>query len=212
MRIFLGILSLVLCLQAHESWLLADQYRIQPGDTLTVFTGNGHYFPASVTALAQRLIAKEYIILPGGEMELCASSPAGKARKTRLSISTPGLAVVVTELSRKPGGPTQHWLRSCVEVGEGVNATYRPQKKGLEIVPLQRPADWQSGNSLHFRLLDDGQPLRSQVFVSFNGNRSTYVTPAENGRFQIDASIPGTLLMVALDGPRSCSLTLELKP
>lgn len=98
--VFMGVLVVAPSALAHDLWVLAGQYRLEPFETTRVFINNGDVFPQSLSLLGEYRVTALDLYTPSEKVAISDFRVEGKSLTFEISPSVAGSHVVA--LSTRP--------------------------------------------------------------------------------------------------------------
>lgn len=191
----------------HDLWLDVQPAAPSPKAPATVIVGGGHYFPASDTALSDRLVRSLQVRKPDGQLVDLPSATKSKQREAALTPETPGLYVLTLVVQKPQLAQPEYWARALLPVASGPPAPYPTTGAGLEIVPLGELAALRVGQELKFEIQHDGAALEGKLQVVAEGGGTDWLSARAGEPAKLTLRKPGRHLITFAKGPQSCSLT-----
>lgn len=92
--VFLASVSIPASVAAHDLWVLAGQYRLEPFETTRVFINSGDDFPESLSLLGEHRVTGLALHTPGEKLLISEFRVEGKSLSFEITPTIPGSHVV----------------------------------------------------------------------------------------------------------------------
>ncbi|MCP2620231.1 DUF4198 domain-containing protein [Candidatus Aminicenantes bacterium AC-334-K16] len=123
--------ALVISLSAHDLWLVPQQFRLKPGEKVTILANTGMDFPHSLNAVTPERIKQFFLWGPAGKKEITQYQVQGKSLVVSLSLPEEGTYVIAAALKPKEIRLTAEEFNEYL-LHDGLTRIYRlRQEKGL---------------------------------------------------------------------------------
>lgn len=203
---------LLLCagpVMAHDFWIDVARDGWAPEEGVHLFIGGGHYFPNSDTLLADRLVERFAVRMPGGSWIEPERREDGAQWRATAKLDAAGW--YLAELSiRRPRAPSPDYVaRSFFSLGDAGEAPSFPKTgTGLEIVPEYRSAG--DRTEVRLRVTQDGTPVSARLVIqpAGGGVRRARVLEDQPYTLAVDRD---QYLIVTSTGRETASLVLDFR-
>lgn len=189
---------------AHDMKVMAERFKLKPGEKTDVFISYGHHLPADEFIDAELLevysvvdhqhsarpLVKEGKSLQNNSVEFPEAGihqavAVKKPVQLQKVIDPDGRHKHIRgpKSAVKPGDKieesleTQQFAKAMIVVGDGKDQTAKPVGLPIEIVPVDAADQWKSGGKLRFKVIFDGQPLAEEEV------EATYVGQNDEGDY-----------------------------
>lgn len=123
--------ALFISLSAHDLWLVPQQFRLKPGEKVTILANTGMDFPHSLNAVTPERIKQFFLWGPGGKNEITQYQVQGKSLVINLAFPEGGTYVIAAALKPKEIRLTAEEFNEYL-LHDGLTRIYRlRQEKGL---------------------------------------------------------------------------------
>ena len=202
------LLALPLAAAAHDIWIDVEPFTPAAGAESAVTLAGGHYFPASATVVADRLIRRAAVRLPGGGETNLVTTATARQRDGKLAFPVPGTYRMDLVLQKPQLPKPDAWAKAIVQCGSGpADLSAYAVGQGLEIVPRADLSALRPGASLPLEVHNDGVAIAGKLQVMAAAGGTAWLDARPEQPAELTVKKPGRYLVTCERGSQACSLT-----
>ncbi len=214
MRRLIGILLTVLApfgASAHEHWIDAETFYIDPSQEVDIRLCSGHHFPKSAFVLQDRVVSSVALRHPSGKETAIVTHEVEKHRVGTVSPTGPGPHLLSFALKRPRAAEPNYEGKAILVAGNDNTVDAYTTGRGLELVPQQVISGLRPGDVLPIVLCLDGQRVAGSLSASLAGGRTSLLSTGAERPAQLKLSGAGRYLVTASHEGRGCSLVFKVR-
>ena len=197
----------VLPVFAHDSWIdFSDPGNALSEGQLTVKISNGHAFPESKIAIAERVINYFKVIKPDGKIISLKTYVQGNYRAAQIKPVKEGTYILMAGLKNPP----RYFLKSVVSIKKCTKTDLKTGED-FENVPEKCLMNLRKGERVVLTVFFKGKPVQSPLSFSINGTKNFSTSTDRKGNYELSIRSNGKYLVTSSLKGKTCSLTFEIK-
>jgi len=208
----LSILTLTGLLQAHENWVMVDNYYPDSGDTLTITLSGGHHFPENDVLISENLLYQPKVILPDNSTESLHFQADENRWTAQYIVKQPGVHLIRIDLKRPQMDRPLFYGEAIIIAGKSDNYSAYRQNLPLGILPGKALSSYTAGSTLSLKLLRDGKLASGTLSLIPAGGRENFLTVSPDAPAEFKMKSSGAYLATVSESGVTCSVTFAIKP